>query len=86
MPLRLGRNRCSHQSVLPSLMTDRMLLRPFTDADLGWLTALHTDPAVMRYIDRVPVSPAVVASQTLPRFLREYADLPEGLGHASPPP
>jgi RimJ/RimL family protein N-acetyltransferase len=57
-----------------------MFLRPFTDADLGWLTALHGDPVVMRYIDN-PVPPAVVAAETLPRFLREAAELPAGLGH-----
>jgi len=57
-----------------------MLLRPFTEEDLGWLTALHGDPAVMRYIDH-PVPAAVVAAETLPRFLREPAELPAGLGH-----
>jgi len=25
------------------LVTARMVLRPFTEADLGWLTALHGD-------------------------------------------
>jgi RimJ/RimL family protein N-acetyltransferase len=57
-----------------------MLLRPFTEADLGWLTALHGDPAVMRYIDS-PVPAAVVAAETLPTFMRENAELPAGLGH-----
>jgi hypothetical protein len=57
-----------------------MLLRPFTEADLGWLTALHGDPAVMRYIDS-PVPAAVVAGVTLPMFLCEHAELPAGVGH-----
>jgi len=30
--------------------TDRLTLRPFTAADLPLLTALHTDPQVMRYL------------------------------------
>jgi len=61
-------------------ITERMLLRPFREADLGWLTALHGDPAVMCYIDS-PVPPEVVAAETLPGFLREPAELPAGLGH-----
>src|SRR5690349_15225539 len=61
-------------------ITERMLLRPFTEADLGWLTALHGDPAVMRYID-TPVPAEVVAAVTLPILLREQAELPAGVGH-----
>jgi len=64
------------------LVTERMVLRPCTEADLRWLTALHGDPAVMRYVDDGrPVPEEVVAAETLPRFLREYANLPAGLGH-----
>jgi len=61
-------------------ITERMLLRPFTKADLGWLTALQRYPAVMRYIDN-PVPPEGVAAVTLPAFLREHAELPAGVGH-----
>jgi RimJ/RimL family protein N-acetyltransferase len=60
------------------LVTERMLLRRFTDADLDWLAALHGDPAVMRYIDDGrPAAPTVVAAETLPAILRDYAELPE---------
>jgi RimJ/RimL family protein N-acetyltransferase len=66
---------------MPSVaITERMLLRPFTEVDLGWLTALHGDPAVMRYIDS-PVPADFVAAVTLPAFLREHAELPAGVGH-----
>jgi len=58
-----------------------MLIRQFTEADAGWLAALHGDPAVMRYIDDgKPVPAAVVAAETLPRILRDYRDLPDGMG------
>jgi RimJ/RimL family protein N-acetyltransferase len=63
------------------LITDRMVLRRFAEADLHWLAELHGDPAVMRYIDDgKPVPREVVASQTLPDILREYDELPAGLG------
>ncbi|HUJ06475.1 MAG TPA: GNAT family N-acetyltransferase [Streptosporangiaceae bacterium] len=62
------------------LETARLRLRRFTTADLPWLTELHGDPAVMRYIDVGPESPESVAAQTLPRTLSDYDDLPAGLG------
>jgi RimJ/RimL family protein N-acetyltransferase len=63
------------------ITTQRMLIRPFTEADAGWLAALHGDPAVMRYIDDgKPVPAAVVAAETLPGILRDYRDLPDGMG------
>ncbi len=61
--------------------TARLLLRPMTRADLGWLTALHGDAAVMRYIDSQPVPAEVVATLTLPGMLAEYERLPAGLGY-----
>lgn len=52
-----------------------------TRADLGWLTALHGDAAVMRYIDDgQPVPAQVVAARTLPGILTEYDRRPAGLG------
>ncbi|MBF9069594.1 GNAT family N-acetyltransferase [Streptacidiphilus fuscans] len=64
-----------------SLETRRMLLRPFTEADLDVLAALHGDPQVMRYIDTgLPVPREVVERETLPRIIREYRELPPGLG------
>jgi RimJ/RimL family protein N-acetyltransferase len=62
------------------LETDRMLLRRFTSADAGSLAALYGDPRVMRFIDPQPPSPAEVAAQVLPRYLREYRELADGLG------
>ncbi|MFC6085890.1 GNAT family N-acetyltransferase [Sphaerisporangium aureirubrum] len=63
------------------LETGRLVLRRFTEADAEDLARLHGDPAVMRYIDDGrPVPPSVVASETLPGLLREYRELPDGLG------
>lgn len=61
--------------------TGRMLLRQMTGADLDWLVRLHGDRRVMRYIDDgKPVPRAVILEQTLPAILREYDELPDGLG------
>ena len=61
--------------------TQRLLLRPFTEADLDDLAALHGDSSVMRYIDDGrPVPAEVVAAKTLPGILRQYTELPSGLG------
>jgi len=63
------------------LVTERLTLRRFTPADLDDLAALHGDPAVMRYIDDGrPVPRDVVAHEALPGILREYDELPGGLG------
>jgi len=63
------------------LATQRMLVRRFTQADAGWLAALHGDPAVMRYIDDGrPVPAAVIAAETLPAILGDYQELPDGMG------
>lgn len=60
--------------------TERMLLRWFTEADAGPLAALYGDPRVMRFITLQPPSLAEVESEILPDYLREYRDLPDGLG------
>lgn len=58
-----------------------MVLRRFTEADANELAALHADPDVMRYTDTGrPVPREVVERATLPGILREYRDLPVGLG------
>jgi RimJ/RimL family protein N-acetyltransferase len=62
------------------LETERMLLRRFTEADAGPLTALYGDPRVMRFITLQPPSLAEVESKILPDYLREYRELAEGLG------
>jgi RimJ/RimL family protein N-acetyltransferase len=62
--------------------TPRMLLRQMTGADLEWLARMHGDRRVMRNIDDgEPVPRAQVAARTLPTILREYDELPPGLGH-----
>ncbi|MFF8979637.1 GNAT family N-acetyltransferase [Streptomyces cellulosae] len=38
----------------PELHTDRLRLRPFTDADAAPLYSLHSDPHVLRYWDSPP--------------------------------
>ncbi|GDY31061.1 GNAT family N-acetyltransferase [Gandjariella thermophila] len=61
--------------------TERLVLRRFTEADVDDLAALHGDPAVMRFVDDGrPVPRSVVEQETLPAILREYAELPAGLG------
>ena len=69
-----------NETVHVVLETDRMLLRRFTGADAGSLAALYADPRVMRFIAPQPLSPAEVAAQVLPRYLREYRELADGLG------
>lgn len=56
-----------------------LLLRRFTADDLDDLAALHGDAAVLRRIDDGrPVAREVVAEQTLPGILAQYAQLPAG--------
>jgi len=65
-----------------AIATRRMALRHMTGADLDWLARLHGDRRVMRYIDDgEPVPRAEVAAQTLPAMLRDYDELPPGLGY-----
>lgn len=52
------------------LETDRLVLRRFTPDDVDDLTALDTDPEVMRYINGGRPTPREeIASSVLPRFL-----------------
>lgn len=63
------------------LETERMTLRRFTRADADDLAVLHGHASVMRRIDNGrPVPRAVVEQQQLPDILREYDELPVGLG------
>ncbi|MHA6763979.1 hypothetical protein [Streptacidiphilus sp. PAMC 29251] len=62
-----------------------MTLRRFTRADADDLAVLHGHATVMRSIDNGrPVPRAVVEQQQLPDILREYDDLPVGLGPTEP--
>ncbi|WP_144126656.1 GNAT family N-acetyltransferase [Catellatospora sichuanensis] len=55
------------------LETERLVLRPFTDADADHLHALDNDPEVMRFINGgKPASRETIQGQTLPRLLHDY--------------
>jgi RimJ/RimL family protein N-acetyltransferase len=58
--------------VEPVLVTERLVLRRFTAADVDGLLALDGDPAVMRYIDSRIKSRAEIETEVLPRFLAAY--------------
>jgi RimJ/RimL family protein N-acetyltransferase len=59
--------------VEPVLVTERLLLRQFTAADVDGLAELDGDPAVMRFISRKTRSRAEIETEVLPRFLGYYA-------------
>jgi RimJ/RimL family protein N-acetyltransferase len=62
------------------LETERLLLRRFTESDVGNLHDLDGDPEVMRFINGSrPVPRDVIREETLPRFLRAYQRF-EGFG------
>ncbi|MEE1664380.1 GNAT family N-acetyltransferase [Streptomyces sp. WAC07094] len=55
------------------LETERLVLRPFTEADAEHLFALDNDPVVMRFINGgKPVGRESIRARTLPRLLRDY--------------
>jgi len=56
------------------LQTPRLVLRRFTGADAGALTALYQDPLVMRFITDAFPSAEQVESDILPAILRDYAE------------
>jgi len=61
-------------------MTERLVLRQFTAADVDSLLELDGDPAVMRFITRKTKSRAEIEAEVLPRFLGYYARYPD-FGH-----
>jgi RimJ/RimL family protein N-acetyltransferase len=62
------------------LETERLRLRRFTDADADALVCLYCDPRVMRFITPDPPTAYAVRTELLPRHLREYEQLSDGLG------
>ncbi len=55
------------------LETDRMVLRPFTEADVEHVRSLDNDREVMRYINGgLPTTRARVRNETLPGLLRRH--------------
>jgi len=60
----------------PLLTTDRLAFYAFTPADLPVLSALHSDPEVMRYLSPCGQPwPAEVLKTKLDRFVAEHAEL-----------
>ncbi|GAA3013396.1 GNAT family N-acetyltransferase [Streptomyces lactacystinicus] len=57
----------------PFLQTERLLLRPFTEADVDDLFALDNDPEVMRFINGgKPADREAIRTRTLPRLLHVH--------------
>ncbi|MEU9043174.1 MULTISPECIES: GNAT family N-acetyltransferase [unclassified Kitasatospora] len=57
----------------PFLQTERLVLRPFTEADADHLFALDNDPEVMRFINGgKPADPEAIRTRTLPRLLHDH--------------
>lgn len=55
------------------LETDRLVLRPFTEADVPALLALDNDPEVMRFINGGrPTTAESIRERTLPRLLHDH--------------
>lgn len=55
------------------LETDRLVLRPFTEADVPALLALDNEPEVMRYINGGrPTTAESIRERTLPRLLHDH--------------
>ncbi|WP_433184195.1 GNAT family N-acetyltransferase [Actinoallomurus sp. CA-150999] len=56
------------------LTTERLVLRPFAEADLDDVLALHGDPEVMRFINGGrPASRTTIRDEILPRLTRHHA-------------
>jgi RimJ/RimL family protein N-acetyltransferase len=65
--------------VEPVLVTERLVLRQFTAADVDCLLELDGDPAVMRFISTTKLR-AEIEAEVLPRILDYYARYPH-FGH-----
>ena len=62
------------------LETQRLVLRRFTEADVDNVTTLLGDAAVTRFTEGRSITRAEVAERTLPEILRQYRELPPGMG------
>lgn len=58
----------------PVLLTERTWLRPFAPSDLAFLTALHFDPEVMRYLAWGVRTDAKQVERDLERFIRHQTE------------
>ena len=58
------------------LETQRLILREFTEADVGRLVDLDSDPEVTRYINGgKPTSREYIIEQVMPRIMQYYSEL-----------
>ncbi|WP_028475825.1 GNAT family N-acetyltransferase [Nocardia sp. CNY236] len=60
------------------LLTDRLVLRRFTDADIENLVWLDSEPAVMRFLTGEPTPRGEIEHEVLPGILRDYQLSPAG--------
>ena len=58
---------------VPTLITDRLRLRPLTGADTGAIFALYSDPRVTRYLSRPPMTARADAQAAIARAAEEFA-------------
>lgn len=65
--------------VRPDFHTTRFHLRPLRPEDLAWLTALHSDPEVMRYIPGGALPPEQAAREADGRIFLDRLSLHLGL-------
>ena len=72
--------RPSRQWELPTLTTDRLVLRPVEAGDLALMVALNSDPAVMTFIRGRPATPDESATEWRQR-LDHQSDPRRGLGY-----
>ncbi|MBC2935175.1 GNAT family N-acetyltransferase [Nocardioides sp. zg-1228] len=70
----------SQHQTLPSLSTDRLVLRPVELGDLDLMVALNSDPAVMTYIRGRGATPDETAAEWRQR-LDHQSDAARGLGY-----
>ncbi len=58
---------------VPTLTTDRLRLRPLTEADTGAIFALYSDPQVTRYLSRPTMATPADAQAAIERAAEEFA-------------
>jgi RimJ/RimL family protein N-acetyltransferase len=62
------------------LLTERLVLRRFTEADAANLLSLDGDPLVMRFIERTTKSADQIRDEVLPRLTGSHLRYP-GFGY-----
>ena len=59
------------------LETERLTLRRFAETDVDLLTALDSDPEVMRFLTGQPTPRKEIENVVLPEILKVYAEHPQ---------